>query len=87
MGQHVWVGLVGEDIVIEHAGGTVATYSRCVSRFGVTDVSTLGGSATRLHEGGAKVRPFGTGERDPVRSAEGPCGSAPRSRAENTTEG
>ena len=28
MGKHVWVGLLGEDIVIEHAGRTVATYTR-----------------------------------------------------------
>lgn len=28
MGKHVWVGLLGDDIVIEHAGRTVATYSR-----------------------------------------------------------
>jgi len=28
MGKHVWVGLLGDDIVIEHAGHTVATYSR-----------------------------------------------------------
>jgi len=28
MGNHVWVGLLGDDIVSEHAGRTVATYSR-----------------------------------------------------------
>ncbi len=28
MGKHVWVGLLGDDIVIEHAGRTVATYTR-----------------------------------------------------------
>jgi len=28
MGKHVWIGLLGNDIVIEHAGRTVATYSR-----------------------------------------------------------
>jgi transposase InsO family protein len=28
MGKHVWVGLLGDDITIEHAGRTVATYSR-----------------------------------------------------------
>jgi transposase InsO family protein len=28
MGKHVWVGLLGDDIVIEHAGRTVATYAR-----------------------------------------------------------
>ncbi len=27
LGKHVWVGLLGDDIVIEHAGRTVATYS------------------------------------------------------------
>jgi len=27
MGKHVWVGLLGDDIVIEHAGRTVATYT------------------------------------------------------------
>jgi len=28
MGKHVWVGLLGGDIIIEHAGRTVATYTR-----------------------------------------------------------
>ena len=28
MGKHVWVGLLGDDIIIEHAGRTVATYTR-----------------------------------------------------------
>jgi len=28
MAKHVWVGLLGDDIVIEHAGRTVATYLR-----------------------------------------------------------
>jgi transposase InsO family protein len=28
MGKHVWVGLLGDDIFIEHAGRTVATYTR-----------------------------------------------------------
>ena len=28
MGKHVWVGLLGDDILIEHAGRTVATYTR-----------------------------------------------------------
>jgi transposase InsO family protein len=28
MGKHVWVGLLGDEISIEHAGRTVATYSR-----------------------------------------------------------
>jgi len=28
MGKHVWVGVLGDDIVIEHAGRIVATYSR-----------------------------------------------------------
>jgi transposase InsO family protein len=28
MGKHVWVGLLGDDITIEHAGRTVATYTR-----------------------------------------------------------
>ena len=28
MGKHVWVGLLGGDITIEHAGRTVATYTR-----------------------------------------------------------
>jgi len=28
MGKHVWVGLLGDDIVIEHAGRTVATCTR-----------------------------------------------------------
>jgi len=27
MGKHVWVGLLGDDIVIEHAGHTVAAYT------------------------------------------------------------
>jgi len=27
MGKHVWIGLLGDDIVIEHAGRTVATYT------------------------------------------------------------
>ena len=28
MGKHVWVGLLGDDIVIEHAGQVVASYTR-----------------------------------------------------------
>ncbi len=28
MGKHVWVGLLGDGIVIEHAGRTIATYTR-----------------------------------------------------------
>jgi transposase InsO family protein len=28
MGKHVWVGLLGDDITIEHAGRIVATYTR-----------------------------------------------------------
>jgi len=28
MGKHVWVGLLGDDIIIEHAGSTIATYTR-----------------------------------------------------------
>jgi len=27
MGKHVWMGLLGDDIVIEHAGRTVAAYT------------------------------------------------------------
>ena len=27
MGKRVWVGLLGDDIVIEHTGRTVATYT------------------------------------------------------------
>jgi hypothetical protein len=27
MGKHVWVGLLGDDITIEHAGRIVATYT------------------------------------------------------------
>jgi len=28
MGTHVWVGLLGDDITIEHAGRIVATYTK-----------------------------------------------------------
>jgi transposase InsO family protein len=28
MGKHVWVGLLGDDITIEHAGQTIASYTR-----------------------------------------------------------
>jgi len=28
MGKHVWVGLLGDDITIEHAGQIIATYTR-----------------------------------------------------------
>ena len=28
MGKHVWVGLLGDDILIQHAGRTVASYTR-----------------------------------------------------------
>ncbi|UCC67255.1 MAG: hypothetical protein JSV79_08945 [Armatimonadota bacterium] len=28
MGKHVWVDLLGDDIVIEYVGRTIATYSR-----------------------------------------------------------
>ena len=33
MGKHVWVELLGEDIIIEHAGHVVATYTRWSVRF------------------------------------------------------
>ena len=47
MGKHVWVGLLGDEISIEHAGRTVATYSRWVFRFGAANVFTFGGHVTR----------------------------------------